>query len=571
TSFRASSNNCALAAWGALVYAFAVDSTTTTAIYINTSSDYGATWSGWSLLQTATGAVGYLAAAIKDTNTALLLYSVGATVYSKKRSGGTWGAAAAWTNSVASVTGLACLYSQDFNVAITGTDSLSDYKIWTTIYGDGYSQAANTWSALREVSRASAGSNVQFRAPFLAYPDVYRLTFVEKYTGSVAYSRPYLSFSPATADYVNNLWHEPVPFNLASQYGLAIAFSSTAAWLTTPAGVWQASLTTAALDVTADVLEAATETEPTGGRLRLVLRNDDGRYNNPGTGANAVIKPGGELRLSLGYRTASGPLVSAGPTYWIEGWEHTSDQGKATFVIHARDAWGLLEGWRSRRQYAWAQGEKSVFQLLSFLLARAGLESSSLGSTSSTLVNLYPSFTIHPSERGATAVQRLLAMVPDVIFFREHHAYIKYPQAGDASDYSYGTDHAVLRGHYNSDRRQANRVQVFGEGYFAESFQWSDIEAAYDRVRQVDDLNLNTAALAQDRADTELRRQDIAATSGEIVVPTNCGQELYDVISITDAPAGLAAAKRRLLGLGLRYSAGGGSPTYEQRLSLGAV
>jgi len=49
----------------------------------------------------------------------------------------------------------------------------------------------------------------------------------------------------------------------------------------------------------------------------------------------------------------------------------------------------------------------------------------------------------------------------------------------------------------------------------------------------------------------------------------NCGQELYDVIEVTDAVAGLSAAKRRVLGLALRYSAAAG--TYEQRLRLGGV
>jgi hypothetical protein len=87
----------------------------------------------------------------------------------------------------------------------------------------------------------------------------------------------------------------------------------------------------------------------------------------------------------------------------------------------------------------------------------------------------------------------------------------------------------------------------------------------------VHDLNLNTVARAQDRADAEMRHQEIASGTGEIVVPVNCGQELYDVISITDESAGLTAAQRRVIGLSMRYSAGGNVPVYEQRLSLGAV
>jgi hypothetical protein len=109
------------------------------------------------------------------------------------------------------------------------------------VFGDGFSQASGTWSALREVSRASAGTGVSFRAPFLSRPDTYRLSFVEKYTGTAAYNRPYLSHSPATADFAANLWREPVPFDLATDYGLALAFSASAVWASTPSGVWAAT------------------------------------------------------------------------------------------------------------------------------------------------------------------------------------------------------------------------------------------------------------------------------------------------------------------------------------------
>lgn len=49
----------------------------------------------------------------------------------------------------------------------------------------------------------------------------------------------------------------------------------------------------------------------------------------------------------------------------------------------------------------------------------------------------------------------------------------------------------------------------------------------------------------------------------------NCGLEMYDVVEVTDAPAGLSAAKRRVAGLSLRYSAGQG--LYEQRIILSGV
>lgn len=240
----------------------------------------------------------------------------------------------------------------------------------------------------------------------------------------------------------------------------------------------------------------------------------------------------------------------------------------AALTLHACDAWSLLESSRARRQYAWAAGEKNVFGILQFLFARGGLEFSSLGASAES-ASLFPAYTVQPSESGLTAVQRLLAQVPDVIFVRGEFGFLKEPLATDASAYAYGTDHPLFSGLYATNLTD-NRVQLFGSGLFVERFDWPGIAAAYDRLRQVHDLNLTTVAQANDRGDAILRHEAIAATGGEIVVPVNCGQELYDVIDITDAGAGLAAAKRRVLALALCYSTGA-TPAYEQRVALGGV
>jgi len=327
--------------------------------------------------------------------------------------------------------------------------------------------------------------------------------------------------------------------------------------------VWTASLSGSPLDVTADVLEASADDEPFAGRLRLVLRNDDGRYTS-----QALLKAGAELRVSPGYVTSGGPQASAGPAYWIDGVELTSGGGEAAAVALASDGWALLEAWRARRQYAWAAGERNVFGILQFLFARAGLELSSSGASSES-ANLYPAFTVHPDESGLVAVRRLLAMLPDVVYFRGEFGFLKEPLAAEASSYGYGTDHELLSGRYASEAAAANRAQVFGSGVFAERLDWPSVEGVYDRLEQVLDANLTTVAQAEDRGDAVLRKASLGAQDGEIAAPVNCGQELYDVIEVTDAVAGLSAAKRRVLGMALRYAAA--ADTYEQRLRLGGV
>ena len=562
-------SDVALCSEGSSVFLFYVE-TDQKSIYVRESGDNGGTYASPVLITTASSPVGWLAADLKTDGTVVLFYNVGSTVYSVKRSAGAWGTPASWTNTASSITGLATVYRNDWNVVVTGQNSSNDYYVWTTVFGDGFSQSSDSWSPLAELMLANQGSNMEFHGPFLGYPDVHRLFFVEKFTGTSSYNRPLWSHSIPTKDYINNLWREPVPFNLTSDFGMAIAYNPSNLWLSTPSGVWSASLIPSSVEVSEDVLSLIESIKPHSGEVRIELRNDDSRYNNIGTGLYAAIKEGSEIQISPGYLTSQGQKVSSWTVYWIERWEYVSTGGLATFILYAADGWGLLRRWKARRQFSWAAGERNLFQLISFIFARAGLEFATF-SRSSTMVNHYPAFTIHPGERGDTAVRRLLAMMTDVVFFSGETGLGVDPQSSNPSDYSYGTDHPILEGRYLSLSPGINRVQVFGDGIFSEAFDWDEIESVYDRLGQIHDLNLDTVAKADDRGQRELRHQEIESQGGEITIPPNCGQELYDVIDITDGRAGFSSAKRRVWGLTLTYIRTRPSPRYDQRLILGGV
>jgi hypothetical protein len=558
----------ALTSQGNSVLLFSVHTDNAT-IHVRESSDSGASFGSPVTVATVSGAVGWMAAALKSDGTALLVYSVGATVYRVKRVGGVWGSPTAWSQSLASVIGLACHYQADFDIAVAGSQSGGATGLWTIIYGDGYSQALDTWSALMELTLASAGSSVEFRTPSLAVMGPYRLFFIEKYTGSQAYNRACWSHLAPGQDFVTNTWREPVAMDTGGDFGLAAAKGSTYGCLSTPSGVWRASLTAPVLDLTEDVLEAHVETRPEEGGLKVVLRNDDGRYNDLSSGAHAVIRRGSQVDFSPGYVTASGPVSSPGARYWTDGWDYVMERGRALCVLYASDAWGLLESWRARRQFAWDADQSTVYGLLRFVLGRAGLGFGAL-SASSTVTSFSPAFTIQPAESGKAAVSRLLAMVPDVLLISGENGYLVNPTATQATDYEYGVDHAILKGRYGFRPASFNRAQVFGQGLMVEDFDWTSAGDVYDRLHQVHDRNLTSTAAAQDRADALLRHEEMRALDDEVVVPVNCGQELYDVAEVTDPGAGLASARRRVLAMNLRYVRDRPA-AYEMRLRLGAV
>jgi len=546
-------------------------------IYHMKSTDNGVNWGSPQLLAySPTTAINGIAVAYKNNGDIALFFADQATLYVMKRLNNDWQDKVAWDKSTGDLSGVGTVYDGDWNLVVTGQDSNDNFKLWSLVYGDGGDVTAGTWSALKGLASAPSGGDFEYRQAFLDKPDVNRAFFVERFTGTETYNRPFWSHSVPEASFLDSLWREPVPFNLSSEYGLAIAHHGDYCWLSSPDSVWRAKLTGESLDLTDDVLSAREELETSGGQLVVELRNDDGRYASPGSGALSLLDFGCQLDFSPGYRTSAGSESSSGQGFILESWEHTSSGGKAALVLHASDGWDLVKRWVARHQFRWNKGtdEMCVKDILAFVLARVGLKLE-VKSQSSVMTGFYPDFTINPNNRGDAVISYLLTYVPDVLFIEGSKAYIVNPQSSDSSVYSYGTNHAVFEGRYRQGAWGHNRIEV--EGYdtvndkplIVNAFAWEEIERLGDRLRRVGDRNLDSVAKAEARGGAYLREVEIESVRGAIRIPVNCGQQLYDVIDITDSRAGLDAEKKRVSGLVLVFNPG--RAQYEQWLALGAV
>ena len=209
--------------------------------------------------------------------------------------------------------------------------------------------------------------------------------------------------------------------------------------------------------------------------------------------------------------------------------------------------------------------------LLDYVCARAGIAYSSVSSSASLGV-VTPAFTLHPGEDGKTAVRRLLALIPDEAIARDGTFTSIYPDPADSPVYDYGAGHAIISARYRELTPEVNRARIVGAGVFSEAFAFDESAAAGERIGLVSDLGLTTSPLADERAETELRRAEVRSVDDEIVVfGVSCGQELHDVVSVTDPRAGLVSAVRRVIGLSWHYSAGAhrSRPRYDMTLRLG--
>ena len=592
------------------VLAFAVDNATPTQIYWCASADAGSSWSTWALLCTAAGTITHIAATSKANGDTLVVFAVGATVYKIKRVSASWGAITAWTNTVATVTGLAAHHWLDYNLIITGTAQTTlDPTVCSCIYGDGYFQAADTWSALRPTIEATAGSAVAYSAPSVTYADTWRASYRHTFTGTVAYDRIDLIHAPIAADFVDNTWAEPRPFDLDHDYGLALAYTADHVWATTPNKVFIAPIPTA-LDLTPDVLSCVAHDypfDPRGATIRL--RNDDGRYNTPGAGALTALSRGARIDIAPGYYCPGlTPKYSFGPSYYIDTIDHVSAPGRRELVIHAGSTWDLLARWRPGRPYRWPAGTRNYFQLISIILAKMGLEFSGFSSTAK-LTDDFPDFAIVPGydpppyisgwqrtfypyygwitrpiwtdpppvpatqqlplTSGLSAIQQLYSHLEDRIYPRQDLLYNLWPQAADASVYAFGTYHAILAATYRSVA-PANRFLAFGDADLsAEAIDYPAVDLLHDRPRVVHDKAMTTAADVTGRATREARDATIFSRADVVAVPPHCGIELWDVVDVTDPSLALSAAKRRVTGITLVFDRSATKPAYHQVLTLG--
>ena len=495
------------------------------------STDYGSTWGSPELIDYSPSTAIYgIAAAYKANGDIALFFAEHATLYVKKYVGGSWQDKAAWDKSTGNLSGVACVYENDWNLFITGKDSNGNFKLWSLIYGDGGDVTSSTWSELKEFASAPSDGSFEYKTCFMDKPDVYRGFYVEKFTGIQAYNRPFWAHSVGES-FLSASWREPVPFNLSSEYGLAIAHHSSYCWLSSPDGVWRAPLATQSLDLTNDVLSVRHEAGQESGRLIIELKNDEGQYASPGEGDLSVLDIGCQLEFSPGYVTSTGNEVSPGQIFVLNAYEHTSSGGKASLMLYASDGGTQIEKWTARHQFRWNKetDEMSVKDILAFILARVGLKLE-VKSQSSVITSYYPDFTIHPNNRGEAVIRRLLSFVPDVLFIEGNKTYVVNPQSSDSSIYSYGSDHNILDGKYRKGAWELNRVQV--EGYdvgtdapiIVDSFDWDEIARFYDRLRQLEDRNIDTVAKAQARGEAYLRQSEIESVSGFIRIPVNCGQ-----------------------------------------------
>jgi len=475
-------------------------------------------------------------------------------------------------------------------IVLAGKESdtpYNHYDLWRTWFSDTYN-----FGALESFLMSPDGEDITYEYPDCHLPasaqsyETNRIVAVEKFTGTTAYARPLACHLIKGTYWSDTTFTEPKPFlDISSNYGLRLQSTAGYWWMERPDGVWRAPRPAdSPLDLTKDIVSLTQRiSSPSMGKgqgeggLIIELDNSKGQYASPGEGSLASLRFRSEIVLKLGYKTTAGDETSEAGTYWIDSWEYSSKPNMSRFILTCLDGWGLVDRWTARYQMRWNKDEvnpKSVWQILYQLLARAGIKLTNTPAKpqSSAINNFYPDFTVDPGTRGDSSIRKLLSFVPDQLVFRGQEAFTKNPLADESSCYSYGTDHAILSGKY-TDAVTVSRVRAIGRDasdnrILEEAQDWDLLQLAIDILEQDYDPNLQTAARAQERADAILRTRAQEANPAAITIPTNVGQELLDVVEVTDERCGISEEKYRVQAIQTDYDRFKGR--YEQRLTIGA-
>lgn len=585
---------CAIAAYGAKVYIFY--RTTANVLWKYYSHDYGQSWNNAQL--SAHQNVLSLAACWKGTTDIVVCFALKGS-YPAELNGivldtSTQGTSQyEWydgTHPLLDTYGIGATYNPFWpaiEIVFAGKESdtpYNHYDLFRTKFSDSYS-----FLALESFLMAPDGEDITYQYPDCHLPasaqsyETNRIIAIEKFVGTTAYTRPITCHMVKGTYWSDTTFTEPKPFlDVAPAYGLRLQSTSGYWWLSKPDGVWRAPRPAEPpLDLTSDIV-ALSQSSP--GTLVLELDNSKGQYTLPGQGGLASLRFRSEILLKLGYKTTAGSEAVEAGTYWIDLWEYQSvslrgesRRNLSTFTLFCLDGWGLMDRWTARYQMRWNKDEvnpKSVWQILYQVLARVGIKLTNTPSKpqSSVINNFYPDFTVTPGTQGGAAIRRLLSFVPDQLVFRGQEAFTKNPLATESSCYSYGTDHAIASGKY-TNAVTASRARAIGQDednnrIVQDAFDWELLRLSIDILEQDYDPNLSDEARAQERADALLRTAALGASPAAITIPTNVGQELLDVITVTDARCGISEEDYRVQAIQTAYDRR--KSRYEQTLTLRA-
>jgi len=146
-----------------------------------------------------------------------------------------------------------------------------------------------------------------------------------------------------------------------------------------------------------------------------------------------------------------------------------------------------------------------------------------------------------------------------------------------ASVYTYGGtgNHVIIAGRYGCRTPSYNHIEVFAGvstlavPLFGDEVDYDEVDLVGHRLQKVFDYAYDSASECDARAVGQLRKHNATAKRGELTTLPNVGLQLLDVVTVTDARAGISGEVYRVKAIEERYDTTKEPMVYEHRVALG--
>ena len=133
--------------------------------------------------------------------------------------------------------------------------------------------------------------------------------------------------------------------------------------------------------------------------------------------------------------------------------------------------------------------------------------------------------------------------------------------------------HVILDGNYATSSVRTNRAYVIGRDsngnpVYGTAVDSTELGLVGERLDFQQELAIPTSSQAESVANAILAKMRLSSQRGVILIPPNCGQELWDVVQLSDKQANQQAVSFRVVGIRFEYSPR--QARYEHMLILGA-
>jgi len=133
--------------------------------------------------------------------------------------------------------------------------------------------------------------------------------------------------------------------------------------------------------------------------------------------------------------------------------------------------------------------------------------------------------------------------------------------------------HVILDGQYASETPRINRTYIVGKdqsgnSVYGSAIESSEVDLVGERLDFQQEVAVPTESQAASMASAILAKMRLTKARGVILIPPNCGQELFDVVQISDSGANQSAISFRVVGIRFEYNPK--QARYDHRLILGA-